>query len=88
MEMREAGLIKSLGVSNFLPHHLDTMIPKIKEVPVVNQIEIHPLYIEEDTIKCCENYGITLVAYAPLATYDDRLMKNEYVIKLAEKYTK
>jgi len=52
-EFKAAGKVKSIGVSNFLPRHLESMLTKIKEKPVINQIEIHPLYIEEDTIKFC-----------------------------------
>ena len=57
-------------------------------IPSVNQIEIHPLFIEEETIKLCQTHLISLIGYAPLATYDDRLMKNLFVLKLAEKYGK
>jgi len=35
--------------------------------PIVNQIECHPLYIDEDTIKFCEDNGIVVEAYAPFA---------------------
>jgi len=43
-EYKESGKVKSIGVSNFLVRHLESMIPKVKYAPVVNQMEIHPLY--------------------------------------------
>ena len=52
-EYKALGKVKSIGVSNFLPKHLESMIPKIKEKPVINQIEIHPLYINDEIIKYC-----------------------------------
>lgn len=62
--------------------------PEKNQWPAMNQIEIHPLFIEEDTIALCQKHGIALTAYAPLATFDDRLMKNETLLKLAEKHSK
>lgn len=64
------------------------MLPLMKIKPVINQIETHPLFIEEETIKFCEKNNIKIIAYAPLATFDDKLMKNEIVKKLCEKYEK
>jgi 2,5-diketo-D-gluconate reductase A len=43
-EMQKKGLAKSIGVSNFLKKHLESMLPQMEVKPVVNQIEIHPLY--------------------------------------------
>jgi len=43
-EMKEAGLVKSIGVSNFTARHIEQIMSKAKEKPVVNEIEIHPLY--------------------------------------------
>ncbi|CDW85098.1 aldo keto reductase family protein [Stylonychia lemnae] len=89
VEMKQKGLVKSLGISNFLTRHIEQMLSQVgDEKPVINQIEIHPLYIDEETIKTCQHYGIALTAYAPLATFDEKLMKNENVLKLAEKYGK
>lgn len=88
VEMKEKGLVKSLGVSNFLSRHLLQMMSHATEKPVVNQIEIHPLYQDEETIKTCQHLGLALIAYAPLATFDEKLMKNDIVLKLAEKYQK
>ena len=86
-EMRDLGLARSIGVSNFTPKHINQFLER-GIIPSVNQIEIHPLCIEEETIKLCQSNGIALIGYAPLATYDDRLMKNPFVLKLAEKYGK
>lgn len=87
-EFHEQGKVKSIGVSNFLIKHLEPLLPLMKVKPVVNQIETHPLFIEEETIKYCEKNNIKIISYAPLATFDDKLLKSEIVLKLSEKYGK
>ena len=77
-EMKAAGFVRSIGVSNFTPKHLKPFL-QLAEKPVVNQIEVHPLGIDEETIKLCQENGIAIIAYAPLATFDDRLMKNPVI---------
>ena len=52
-EFVEQGLIKSLGISNFLPHHIEDLLKVCKIKPVCNQFEIHPMYYEHDTIENC-----------------------------------
>lgn len=87
-EFKTEGKVKSIGVSNFYLRHIESFYEKVKEKPVVNQIEIHPLYIEEETIKFCQEKGIKLIAYAPLATFDKKLMESEIVISLCKKHNK
>ena len=50
--MKAEGLVRSIGVSNFYARHLKEFLEK-GITPTVNQIEIHPLYIESETIKLC-----------------------------------
>ncbi|UZJ51313.1 hypothetical protein CBS101457_000633 [Exobasidium rhododendri] len=64
----ESGQIRSLGVSNFGLHHIDEMMksnPKVK--PVVNQIECHPFFAQKELRQKCEENGIVVQAYCPLA---------------------
>lgn len=82
------GKIKSIGVSNFLIIHLKTILDICKIKPAVNQIEIHPLFIDHETINYCEQQGILLQAYSSFARMDDKLIKNEVLVKLCEKYKK
>src|SRR5699024_12255806 len=42
IEMRDAGLIRTIGVSNFLPEHLERLAADTGEIPAVNQVEMHP----------------------------------------------
>ena len=52
-EVLVTGLVKSIGVSNFVSHHLISLLKTAKIIPAVNQIEIHPLYQEQEIIKIC-----------------------------------
>jgi len=53
--------------------------------PIVNQIECHPLYIDEDTIKFCEDNGIVVEAYAPFAQGNDKLLSNVTLNEIAKR---
>jgi diketogulonate reductase-like aldo/keto reductase len=66
-ELVEAGKLKFIGISNFLPHHIEALLKVCKIKPVVNQFEIHPMYVEHDTIECCRKNNIIVQAYSPFA---------------------
>ncbi|MBR5515363.1 MAG: aldo/keto reductase [Clostridia bacterium] len=82
-ELYKAGRIKAIGVSNFLPHHLDALM-KTEVKPMVNQIEYHPGQIQEHTVDYCNKNGITVEAWSPLGT--GKMLKNEVLVKISEKY--
>ena len=86
--MKDCGLARSIGVSNFTPIHLQSILKNCKYKPVVNQIEIHPLYYDKETIEFCENEKIILEAYCPFAQNDSKLIKNKFLLGLVEKYKK
>jgi L-glyceraldehyde reductase len=58
--------VKSIGVSNFTIEHLDCIIKATGVVPVVNQIEAHPLLPQDDLLKYCNEKNIHITAYSPL----------------------
>lgn len=86
--MKDSGIVKSIGVSNFTPTHLKSILNICKYKPAVNQIEIHPLYYDSETIKFCENEQIILEAYCPFAQNNKNLIKNKTLVALAKKYEK
>ncbi len=66
IEMREQGLVKSIGVSNFEEEHLKKIISSTGVVPAVNQIELHP-YLQQDALSQIDKeYGILTEAWSPL----------------------
>ncbi|WGL52288.1 aldo/keto reductase [Nocardioides sp. BP30] len=65
VELREAGLTRSIGVSNFQPAHLDTIVEATGVVPVVNQIEVHP-YFDNPARPATLAHGALVQAWSPL----------------------
>lgn len=57
---------KSIGVSNFLPHHLDEIVSNSEIVPSVNQVELHPFFQQKDLRAYCDKLGIVVEAWSPL----------------------
>jgi len=81
--LKEEGLTKSIGVSNFSESQLELLLTTAKEKPVVNQVEIHPLRRQVNLLSYCRRLGITVMAYSPLAR--GRLKKEIRLIQLAER---
>ncbi|WP_440960693.1 aldo/keto reductase [Paenibacillus nitricinens] len=85
IHLQKEGLIKSIGVSNFQIHHLKDIIEDTGVVPVVNQVEFHPLLTQRELLKYANEQGIQLEAWSPLmqGNLDLPLLK-----ELAGKYDK
>jgi 2,5-diketo-D-gluconate reductase A len=70
-DVQERGLSRSIGVSNFLPDHLQKVIDAGSVVPAVNQIEVHPTLVQRDVIAANDAHGILTEAYSPLGLAED-----------------
>jgi len=66
IELQQGGAIRSIGVSNFLPKHLDRVVTETGVVPAVNQIEVHPRFSQPDVREASLQHGIDVEAYSPL----------------------
>ena len=64
-ELYKAGRIKSIGVSNFAPCHLESLV-KTEVPPMVNQIKLHPAFLQPKTVECCKQNNILIQAWSPL----------------------
>jgi diketogulonate reductase-like aldo/keto reductase len=60
------GRVRSIGVSNFMPHHLDELQAHAEIVPAVNQIEVSPFLQQREARAASERRGIVVEAYSPL----------------------
>lgn len=85
-QIYESGRVKAIGVSNFLPHHLDSLLARTSLVPAVNQFECHPLYNQAELIKCCKDKGIVPQAHTPLLRGE--LTGSDVLKEMGEKYRK
>lgn len=92
-----AGLVKSIGISNFNTKQIERLLGSATIKPVTNQVEIHPYLAQTKLKKFCEDRGIKLTAYSPLGnpgsqahsgSDKDRLLKDSVVNRLAQKYKK
>ena len=66
-QIKKNGLCKSIGVSNYAPHHLEEIMKLSGEKPVVNQIELNPFLQQQKIAEFCNKEGIHLTGYCPLA---------------------
>ena len=80
----KAGKIRAIGVSNFSPDDLDNILNHCEIVPHVNQIAYFIGLDQKVTIEHCRKHNIVVEAYSPLGI--GYLLKNEDIIKTAEKY--
>ncbi|HSU71139.1 MAG TPA: aldo/keto reductase [Micrococcaceae bacterium] len=65
------GQVRAIGISNFLPDHLDTLLASAQVVPAVNQIELHPTFQQRALADKCRSNGIAVEAYSPLGQGSD-----------------
>ncbi|KAM4618976.1 aldo-keto reductase family 1 member D1-like [Polymixia lowei] len=96
---KDAGLVKSLGVSNFNRRQLELLLnkPGLKHKPVSNQVECHPYFTQSKLLEYCRHNGIVIVGYSPLGTSRDAswvtlkcppLLEDELLVSLGKKYNK
>ena len=85
-DLYRAGRVRAIGVSNFLPHHLRSLMKTSEVMPMVNQIEFHPGYPQTYTVEFCKAHGILPEAWSPLGR--TRVLQDERLAGIAAKYGK
>lgn len=88
VEAQRDGKVHSIGVSNFLPEHIERIIDETGVVPVVNQVELHPAYQQRDIREWHRDHDIQLECYSPLGGKDSNLLENEAIREIGEAYGK
>ncbi len=66
VDVQRTGLVRSIGVSNFLPEHIERVVDATGVVPAVNQIEIHPYFPQAEQLAVHEKLGIRTESWSPL----------------------
>lgn len=84
-ELYKAGKIKAIGVANFYPKHLESLM-KTEVPPMVNQIEYHPGYTQDEVVKYCQENGIVVQGWSPLG--NGAVLGSEFLAEIAAKYNK
>ena len=85
-KLYEEGKVRVIGLSNFLPHHIRPLLESAEIKPMVDQLELHVGYMQEYTLSYLKKEGILPQAWSPLGRA--RVMGDETVVKMAEKYAK
>ncbi|MCV3295535.1 MAG: aldo/keto reductase [Oenococcus sp.] len=87
IQAQKFGLIRSIGVCNFLPEHLDKLEKETGVMPVINQIELHPYFNQQSQRDYDTKHNILTEDWSPLGRAS-QMLKNDTLIKLAAKYNK
>lgn len=85
-ELYEAGRIKAIGVSNFMPHHIEALMETAKIKPMVNQLKLCPGITQTEIVEYCNKNDIVVEAYSPFGA--GVIFSSVEMKELAEKYNK
>ncbi|KAG5494530.1 hypothetical protein JIQ42_02148 [Leishmania sp. Namibia] len=85
-KLYEMKKVRAIGVSNFEPHHLDDLLANCSVPPMVNQVEMHPLFQQKALRAYCREKNIAVTAWRPLGK--GALLKEPQLMELAEKHKK
>lgn len=84
IELRDAGRVSTIGVSNFTEAHVQRLIDETGEVPAINQVESHPWLPQHDLRAFHQKHGIVTQAWSPLGR--GRLLEEPKLEELADRY--
>ncbi|KAL0218442.1 hypothetical protein P9112_004095 [Eukaryota sp. TZLM1-RC] len=87
LELKDNGLVREVGVSNFGPLQLENLREETGVYPAVNQIEVNPFYQNKNTLNFCKANGILVEAYSPLCRKrTPELMRNGTLTEIASNH--
>ncbi|WP_099156945.1 aldo/keto reductase [Virgibacillus ndiopensis] len=87
IDAKKWGLIRSIGVCNFLPEHIDRLNKETGVKPSINQIELHPYFNQEEQRKWHEENNITTESWSPLVRANE-VLQNETLRNIARDHNK
>ncbi|ALX48923.1 aldo/keto reductase [Lentibacillus amyloliquefaciens] len=87
IDAKKWGLIRSIGVSNFLPEHMERLEKETGVLPSINQVELHPFFNQKEQRQWHEANGVATESWSPLARTND-VLTNDAIIQIAEKHNK
>lgn len=89
VDAQKQGLIRTIGVSNFEPEHLDNIIAETGVTPATNQVERHPYFNNNRMVEEDEKRGILTEAWSPFGRgYLNDVLENATIQNIAKKYDK
>lgn len=92
IEAQKRGYVKEIGLSNFLPEHIDELVKQTGVKPVINQVEMHPYFQEDKQRTYHEKNGIITQSWSPLgrsnAKLENPVLELPHIVELGQKYGK
>ena len=82
------GRVRAIGVSNFSPERLTDLCMNSEIMPMVNQIELHPFYHQEEALRIMREFGVQPQAWAPLCEGLKQIFSNKVLRQIGKKYGK
>ena len=87
-EAKQAGKIKSIGVSNMTPKIYSELVPQFSTLPAVNQVECNPTFQQKELRSLMDKDSVKLEAWYPLGHGNRELLTNPAIVEMAHKYSK
>jgi diketogulonate reductase-like aldo/keto reductase len=84
IELQQEGLVRSIGVSNFQPAHLERLIDQTGVTPAVNQVELHPRFGQRGLRRVHEELGIVTEAWSPLG--QGQALEDPVIVGIADRH--
>ncbi|MDX9979287.1 MAG: aldo/keto reductase [Lentisphaeria bacterium] len=85
-QLHAEGRLRAIGISNFLVHHLEALLPHVQTMPAVNQIEFHPRLQSPALVRRCRDLGIVVEAWSPIMR--GRVNEEPEIVALAKRLGK
>jgi len=85
-KLKNEGLVRSIGVCNFHPHHVDEILKVAEHKPVLNQVELHPWLTQDQVLEYDNSHSILTQAWSPLAR--GKILEEDMLAELARSHGK
>lgn len=87
-ELYREGKVRAIGVCNFYPAVLADFCETVDVIPAINQVELHPFFAQENALDNMKEYGVTPMAWGPLAEGKHGIFTHPVLTAVGEKYGK
>lgn len=87
-ELYKEGKIRAIGVCNFYPAVLADFCETVNVIPAINQVELHPFFAQENALQNMQEYGVTPMAWGPLAEGKHGIFTHPVLTEIGSKYGK
>jgi 2,5-diketo-D-gluconate reductase A len=88
IELQKSGRVRSIGVSNFTPAHVDRLFRETGVTPAVNQLEVHPYFQQRGVRGHHRDAGIVIQSYSPLGGGGSGILRNDVMRDIAAKHAR